>query len=59
MVNITIVDDRIVEGNETFNMSLTVPSQSHGIVAGLLTSAVGIIIDSTSKKIYISYTAAS
>ena len=42
------MSDDIVEGNETFNMSLNVPSSlGPGIVAGSVTSATGIILDST------------
>ena len=53
-VRITVKNDNIVEGNETFNMSLNVPSSlAPGIIAGLVSSATGIIIDSSSKaKIY-------
>ena len=43
-----MTDDNIVEGDEMFSMSLNVPS-SPGIVAGKVTSATGIIIDTTSK----------
>ena len=47
------MSDNIVEGNETFNMSLTVPSSlGPGIVAGTVTSATGIIVDSTGKDFY-------
>ena len=49
-VNITVTNDTIVEGDETFTMSLTVPtSLQPGIVAGTLNSATGIIVDTTSK----------
>ena len=42
------MNDDIVEGDEMFNMSLTVPSSlGPGIVAGSVTSATGIILDST------------
>ena len=45
------MSDNIVEGDEMFSISLTVPSLSGGreIVAGSVTSATGIIVDSTSK----------
>ena len=42
-----MTDDDIVEGNETFSMNLNTLSPS--VVAGSITSATGIIIDSTSK----------
>ena len=42
------MSDTIVEGNEMFNMSLKVPSSlGPGIVADSVTSATGIIVDST------------
>ena len=45
------MSDNIVEGDEMFSMSLTVPSSlGPGIVAGSITSATGIIVDSTSKR---------
>ena len=44
-----MTDDNIVEGNETFNMNLLLPSSlAPGIVAGSVTKATGIIIDTTS-----------
>ena len=49
-VRVPVMSDNIVEGDETFNMSLNVPSSlGPGIVAGSVTSAIGIILDSTSK----------
>ena len=49
-VNITVTNDKIVERNETFSMSLNVPSSlGPGIVAGVVNSATGTIIDTTSK----------
>ena len=45
-----VTNDDIVEGNETFKMTLTVPiSLGPGIVAGTLTSATGTIIDTSSS----------
>ena len=42
------MSDNIVEGNETFSMSLNVPSLlGPGIVADSVTSATGIVVDST------------
>lgn len=50
MVNITVIDDNIVERNETFIMSLKVPpSLGPGIIAGLITNATATIIDTTGK----------
>ena len=44
------MSDNIVEGDEMFSMSLNVPSSlDPGIVAGSVTSATGIIVDSSSK----------
>ena len=46
------MSDNIVEGDEMFSMSLHVPSSlGPGIVAGSVTSATGIIKDSTGKCI--------
>ena len=45
-----MTNDNIVEGDEMFSMSLSIPSSlGPGIVAGSITSATGIIIDTTSK----------
>ena len=45
-----MTNDNIVEGDEIFSMSLNVPSSlGPGVVAGPITSATGIIIDSSSK----------
>ena len=46
-INITVINDNIVEGNETFNVTVNVPT-SHGIMAGTITMATVTIIDSTS-----------
>ena len=47
-VTVTVTDDNIVEGDEVFSMSLTVPSYlGPGIVAGLVTNATVTIIDTT------------
>ena len=52
VVNITVIDDNIVEGDEMFNMSLTVPSSlSPGVVTGSVTSATGIIMDSSTIRV--------
>ena len=46
-VNIAVVNDDIVEGDETFTMNLNVPF-SPGIVAGAITMATVTIIDTSS-----------
>ena len=46
-VNIAVMDDNIVEGDETFTMNLNVPV-SPGIVAGTFTMATATIIDTSS-----------
>ena len=49
-VNITIMNDTIIEGNESFNMSLNVPSSvGPGIKLGDRSKAIGVIIDTTSE----------
>ena len=55
MVNISVTDDNIVEGDETFSISLTVPSSlGPGIRTGAITSVTVTIID-TSGKYYHCY----
>ena len=50
-VRVPVMSDDIVERDEMFSMSLNVPSSlGPGIVAGSVTSATGIIVDSTSKS---------
>ena len=47
-VRVTVTNDNIVEGDEMFSMSLNVPpSLGPGVVAGSITSATGVIIDSS------------
>ena len=54
-MNIPVTDDNIVEGDETFSMSLTVPSSlSPGITTGTVTSGTVIIIDTTGKHYHCS-----
>ena len=49
-MNIQVTDDNIVEGDETFSMSLTVPSSlGPGITTGTITSATVTIIDTTGR----------
>ena len=49
-MRVAVTNDNIVEGDEMFTMSLIVPSSlAPGIVAGSVTNATGIIIDTTSK----------
>ena len=51
-VRVMVTDDNIVEGDEMFFMSLTVPSSlAPAVVAGSLTKATGIIIDSSKIKV--------
>ena len=50
MVNIPVTNDDIVEGDETFSMSLTVPSSlGPGITTGAITSATVTINDTSSE----------
>ena len=51
-VRVAVTSDNIVEGNETFYMNLNVPSSlGPGVVAGSITNATGIIIDSTRIRV--------
>ena len=53
MMNIPVTDDNIVEGDETFSMSLTVPSSlGPGIQTGAITNATITIIDTSSELCY-------
>ena len=50
MVSIPVTDDSIVEGDETFSMSLTVPSSlGPGIRTGAITNATVTIIDTSGE----------
>ena len=50
-VRVAVTDDNIVEGDEMFGMSLNIPTYlGSGIVAGLVTNATGVIIDTTGKE---------
>ena len=49
-ITIPVVNDNIVERNETFNMSLTTPSSlCPGITTGAIASATATIIDTSSE----------
>ena len=51
VVRVPVMSDNIVEGNEMFRISLIVPSSlGPGIIAGSVTSATGIILDSTGMR---------
>ena len=51
-VRVAVINDNIVEGDEMFIMSLNVPSSlGPGVVAGSVTSATGIIIDSSRIRV--------
>ena len=47
-INITVINDNIVEGDEMFTMTLNVPT-SPGITTGNITIATATITDSTSR----------
>ena len=54
-MKIKVENDNIVEGDEMFSMNLNVPSSlGPGIIAGSLTTATGIIVDSS--RIRVKYT---
>ena len=51
-VRVAVTNDNIVEGNEMFNMNLNVPSSlGPRIVAGSVTTATGVIIDSSNIRV--------
>ena len=50
-VSVVVIDDDIVEGDETFDMNLHVPSSlAPAVITGSVTNATGIIADTTSKQ---------
>ena len=49
-VNVSLIDDNIVEGPETFDLSFTIPSSLRGrVIPGAVTEAIGNITDDTGK----------
>ena len=49
-VSVPVSSDMILEGNEEFDLSLTIPSSvGRGIELGSISTATGVIMDSTSK----------
>ena len=49
-MRVAVTDDDIVEGDETFNIIMNVPSSlAPRVVAGSITSSIGTIIDTTGK----------
>ena len=49
-VNVPLINDSIVEGPETFDLSITIPPSLSGQVKlGTITEAIGYILDDTSK----------
>ena len=49
-VSVPVFSDMIVEGDEQFNLMLTIPSSvPSGITLGSNNTAVGVITDTTSK----------
>ena len=52
MVNVSVINDDIVELQETFDLSFTIPSSLQGqVISGTIATATGIIADDDSKKI--------
>ena len=49
-VSVPVSRDMILEGNEEFDLTLIIPSSvGRGIELGSISTAVGVIVDSTSK----------
>ena len=54
VVNVILLPDTIVESNEMFDLTITVPSLFNGrLSAGNRVAAVGIINDPTSKSMFL------
>ena len=51
-VSVPVIDDKLVEGDETFSIMLSLSSVSKGITVGIRYSATVIISDSTGKYIH-------
>ena len=52
-VNISLINDSIVEGPETFDLTITIPVSLHGqVILGTDSKAIGNITDDTGKMIY-------
>lgn len=50
-ITVPIINDNIVEGEEEFNLVISVPSLPRGVTVGTPGTAVIVIEDSTSKQI--------
>ena len=51
-VNVPLINDSIVEGPETFNLSITIsPSLSGQVELGTIIEAIGNIIDDTGRTL--------
>ena len=51
-VSVPVIDDDVVEGDESFSIMLNIPSSViKGIIAGVRNNATVIIADSTGKYI--------
>ena len=49
-VNVSLINDSIVEGPETFDLNFTIPSSLHGhVIPGAITKAIGSVTDDTGK----------
>ena len=54
--NVIILPDTIVESNEMFDLSISVPPLFNGrLSAGNRVNAIGVIVDPTSKKCVLMY----
>ena len=52
-VNISLINDSIVEGPETFDLTITIPVSLRGqVILGTDSKAIGNITDDTGKMIY-------
>ena len=49
-VNVSLINDTIVEGPETFDLNITIPPPLNGrVILGNVTKAIGNITDNTGK----------
>ena len=52
-VNLTLINDSIAEGPETFDLTITIPPSLRGqVIPGTITEAVGNITDDTGESLH-------
>ena len=52
-IDVPVTRDAISENVETFDLTITIPSSLNGVFDRFITTAVGTIIDNTSKQLVV------